>query len=108
MPIGGCCSQALMFPRHHVPGLSQWFHDWHDPNGRNKGYLNTDIMLDLYANENSMPMLAVRPQLVQHVGVRSSRDNPDVNARSARAFWFEDYDPVKLRREHDLLVRNWQ
>ena len=61
-------------------------------------------MIDDYALEKGMDLLALGPQLAQHVGVKSSRGNLDINGRSTRVFWFEDYNPVELRRQHDSLA----
>lgn len=61
-------------------------------------------MIDYYAREKGLPMLALRPQVVQHVGVKSSRGSGDEAGRSMRAFWFEDYEAGTLRREHERLT----
>jgi hypothetical protein len=92
----GCCTQALVFPRDEVPGLVAHL--------REKGSGQTDTMIEEYADANGKERLALGPQLVQHVGLESSRDNTFVNSQSTWAFWFEEYDPAKLRREHEMLT----
>ncbi|KAH8599120.1 hypothetical protein B0O99DRAFT_649795 [Bisporella sp. PMI_857] len=99
----GCCSQALLFPRNRVPPMVQWFRDWKGVNGW--PYWNTDVMIDYYADQIKVDRLALGPQVLQHVGLKSSRDNSEINGRSTRAFWFEEYDPLVLRKEHDQLVK---
>jgi hypothetical protein len=83
--------------------MVQWFRDWKGVNGW--PYWNTDVMIDYYADQIKVDRLALGPQVLQHVGLKSSRDNSEINGRSTRAFWFEEYDPLVLRKEHDQLVK---
>jgi hypothetical protein len=49
---------------------------------------------------------ALAPQAVQHVGLHSSRDNIEINARSIWAFWFEMNEVERLKMEHEKAVGN--
>lgn len=93
----GCCTQALVFPRFQVEGLIDFLHE------RASG--QTDALIEEYADSQSYARFAVAPQVVQHVGLISSRNNLAVNTQSTWAFWFEAQDARRLRREHDELVR---
>ncbi|TVY43147.1 hypothetical protein LSUB1_G001318 [Lachnellula subtilissima] len=93
----GCCTQALIFPRTQVPELTSYL--------REIGTGQTDTMIENYADERGKQRLALRPQLVQHVGLESSRDNNFQNSQSTWSFWFEEYNPDTLRKEHDALTR---
>jgi GR25 family glycosyltransferase involved in LPS biosynthesis len=92
----GCCTQGLVFPREQIPDLIKFLEDLKSG--------QTDMMIEEYADTNGKPKLALEPQVVQHVGLVSSRDNNEVNSRSTWAFWFEGYDPDKLKKEHMRLL----
>lgn len=92
----GCCTQALIFPRDQVPSLVNFLRD------RNEG--QTDSLIEEYADRQILRRFALAPPQVQHVGIRSSRDNLEINTRSTWAFWFEENDPVALRREHEHFI----
>ncbi|KAJ5882450.1 Glycosyl transferase family 54 [Penicillium soppii] len=53
-----------------------------------------------------MNKYALAPPQLQHVGLKSSRDNLDINTRSTWAFWFETNDPIILREEHRRLLED--
>ncbi|EEA22572.1 hypothetical protein TMatcc_001419 [Talaromyces marneffei ATCC 18224] len=89
----GCCTQAMIFPRDQAPNLASFLRD------RKGG--QTDSLIEEYADKEALRRFALAPPQVQHVGIRSSRDNLEINTRSTWAFWFEENDPVALRREHD-------
>lgn len=93
----GCCTQALIFPRHQVQGLIDFLHE--------RGSGQTDSLIEEYADKQALERYALAPQVVQHVGLVSSRNNLAINTRSTWAFWFETQDPEALRREHELLAR---
>lgn len=92
----GCCTQGLVFPREQVPRLVEFLQD------RKSG--QTDSMIEEYAGNTGLTRLALAPQQMQHVGLRSSRDNVAINTQSTWAFWFEENDPKKLRAEHEQLL----
>ncbi|RAO73247.1 uncharacterized protein BHQ10_009259 [Talaromyces amestolkiae] len=92
----GCCTQALIFPRDQVPNLVSFLRE------RNEG--QTDSLIVEYADGQTLRRFALAPSQVQHVGIRSSRDNLEINTRSTWAFWFEENDPLALRREHEYSV----
>lgn len=94
----GCCTQALLFPREQVDGLIQYL--------EGRGHGQTDGMIEEYADQTGLTRYALAPQLLQHVGLKSSRDNTEINTRSTWAFWFEGSDPVTLREEHWRLLGN--
>lgn len=93
----GCCTQALVFPRFQVQGLIDFLHE------RASG--QTDALIEEYADAKSYARYAVAPQVVQHVGLISSRNNLAVNTQSTWAFWFEAQDARRLSREHEELAR---
>ncbi|KAF2805042.1 uncharacterized protein BDZ99DRAFT_450552 [Mytilinidion resinicola] len=92
----GCCTQGLVFPRTQVPGLLGYFAE--------RVHGQTDSLIEEYANRDGLDRYALAPQVVQHVGLQSSRDNIEINARSTWAFWFEVNDQKALRREHEREV----
>jgi hypothetical protein len=92
----GCCTQALVFPRSQTEGLLNYLH--------RRGSGQTDSLIEEYADEEGYERYALAPQVLQHVGLISSRNNLAINAKSTWAFWFETQDPLKLRDEHDRLV----
>ncbi|PSK45206.1 T-complex protein 1 subunit zeta [Elsinoe australis] len=94
----GCCTQALVFPRHQVESLINFLQE--------RGSGQTDALIEEYADRARLQRYALAPQVVQHVGLISSRDNLQINTRSTWAFWFEAQDPGKLRREHAAM--DWE
>ena len=92
----GCCTQALIFPRSQVQGLIGFLIE--------RGSGQTDSLIEEYADSQGYERYAHAPQVVQHVGLVSSRDNLAVNTRSTWAFWFESQDPLELEAEHKKLV----
>ena len=61
-------------------------------------------MIEDYARRTGLQRFALAPQVVQHVGISSSRGMGEVHTRSVWAFWFEEYRAETLRREHERLV----
>ena len=96
----GCCTQALVFPRSQTEGLLDYL--------KQRGSGQTDSLIEEYADAEGLKRYALAPQVVQHVGLISSRNNLAINAKSTWAFWFETQDPLKLREEHDRLVSKWE
>lgn len=92
----GCCTQALVFPREQVPDMVHYLRE------RREG--QTDSLLEDYADATGKQRLALWPQIVQHVGLVSSRDNNELNGQSTWAFWFEKNDADKLKKEHERLL----
>lgn len=97
MDVHGCCTQALVFPRIQVPDLINFLRE------RREG--QTDSLIEEYADKTPLERYALAPQVVQHVGLISSRNNLEVNTKSTWAFWFEASDADALRKEHDELAR---
>ncbi|KAH8686140.1 hypothetical protein BGZ60DRAFT_396941 [Tricladium varicosporioides] len=95
--IGGCCSQALVFPRGKVGEITGFL--------REKGEGQTDSLLEQMADERGMERLALGRSVVQHVGRESSRDNANDQTLSMWAFYFEAYNPKKLAKEHKELLK---
>ena len=93
----GCCTQALVFPRAQVPDLVA------NLTRRKSG--QTDTMIEEYADESRLGRYALAPQVVQHVGLVSSRDNSEINTKSTWAFWFEASDAKQLQIEHEELAK---
>jgi hypothetical protein len=92
----GCCTQGLIFPRQNVPQLMAYLEQ--ERSGQ------TDAMIEDFATKAGLRRYALAPQQLQHIGLRSSRDNLEINTQSTWAFWFEENDPKELRREHDRLL----
>jgi hypothetical protein len=97
MNVHGCCTQALLFPKEQISALIEHL--------RSIGFGQTDTMIEKYADETGKQRLALGPQVVQHVGLESSRGNSLVNGQSTWAFWFEEYDGQRLEREHAELLK---
>lgn len=96
----GCCTQALLFPRPEIPELIEYL--------QGRGHGQTDAMIEDYADGNGKQRLATGKQLVQHVGLTSSRDNTFVNSQSTWAFWFETQDKDVLKKEHLRLTKSFR
>ena len=96
MNVHGCCTQALLFPKEQIPSLIAHL--------RGIGAGQTDTMIEDYADQTGKQRLAMGKQVVQHVGLESSRGNNFVNGQSTFAFWFEEYDAKRLEREHQDLL----
>lgn len=94
----GCCTQGLVFPRERVNELMEFLSA--------KGHGQTDSMIEEYADHYELTRYALAPPQLQHVGLKSSRDNLDINTRSTWAFWFETNDPTTLREEHQRLLQD--
>jgi GR25 family glycosyltransferase involved in LPS biosynthesis len=93
----GCCTQALVFPRFQVDDLIDFLYE--------RGSGQTDSLIEEYADLQSYERYALAPQVVQHVGLVSSRNNLAINTKSTWAFWFEAQDARKLRKEHRQMAR---
>ncbi|OJJ77058.1 hypothetical protein ASPBRDRAFT_140550 [Aspergillus brasiliensis CBS 101740] len=96
MNKSGCCTQGLVFPRESVDGLIGFLSA--------RGHGQTDSMIEEYADQSQLTRYALAPPQLQHVGLKSSRNNLDINTQSTWAFWFETNDPARLRREHAELL----
>lgn len=98
----GCCTQALVFPRSQAQRLVAHL--------EKRGAGQTDSLIEEYADSEGFERYALAPQVVQHVGLISSRNNLAINSKSTWAFWFETQDPLKLKKEHDRLIESssWQ
>lgn len=94
----GCCTQGLVFPRERVDGLIDFLSA--------RGHGQTDSLIEEYADSHELNRYALAPPQLQHVGLKSSRDNLDINTRSTWAFWFETNDPATLREEHSRLLND--
>jgi GR25 family glycosyltransferase involved in LPS biosynthesis len=56
----GCCSQALVFPRHQVPRIKEYL--------LQRGSGQIDLMLDDLAQEDHLTRFALYPVQLQHIG----------------------------------------
>lgn len=61
--IGGCCSQALVFPRDKAGKIVGFL--------REKGEGQTDSLLERLADERGLERLGLGAQVVQHIGLES-------------------------------------
>lgn len=94
----GCCTQRLVFPREQVDGLITFLKDIKTG--------QTDFIIEEYADMARFTQYALVPQQLQHVGLKSSRDNLEIYTGSTWAFWFEENDPAKLKREHEDFLQH--
>ena len=65
----------------------------------------TDLVIDEWADEMELARYAVSPQVVQHVGLISTRGMPKRFTKETWAYFFENSNEKKLRREHEELAR---
>lgn len=93
----GCCTQALIYPRHMVTKVTALL--------REKVSGQTDLLLERCADRMQYARYALVPQVVQHIGVVSTRGMPKKFARATWAFFFEASDPKKLHLEHEQLAK---
>ncbi|KAM5475899.1 hypothetical protein MauCBS54593_000581 [Microsporum audouinii] len=98
MNSNGCCTQGLVFPRPQVPNLIEYL--------RKRGHGQTDSLIEEYAEQTGLIRYALAPQQLQHVGLKSSRDNTEINTQSTWAFYFEENKPKLLKKEHDTLLQD--
>ncbi|CZT25541.1 uncharacterized protein RCC_11274 [Ramularia collo-cygni] len=99
----GCCTQALVFPRSGAVDLLE------ELRGHQRGG-QTDALIEEYADRTGYERFALAPQVVQHVGLISSRNNLEINTKSTWAFWFEAQNGRELHHEHMRLAAevDWQ
>ncbi|KAI7553731.1 hypothetical protein KC331_g1030 [Hortaea werneckii] len=93
----GCCTQALIYSRASATQVVDMLQE--------RGSGQTDALIEEYGTKNGLAKYALAPQVVQHVGIVSSRDNLEANTRSTWAFWFETQDAGKLKKEHMDLAK---
>lgn len=97
MDVKGCCTQALIYPRSQVHDLADMLLQVHPD--------QTDFIVEDYANELGLARYALAPQLVQHVGLVSSRGTKRKDSQTNWSFYFETFNAKKLRKEHDELAK---
>ncbi|KAK3724194.1 hypothetical protein LTR37_001319 [Vermiconidia calcicola] len=104
----GCCSQAFVFPRSRVPGLSTWYESNAD------GYLDPvthadktqiDSLTEIYATEKGLTRYALTPSVFQHVGGMSTKPTSITrwgrsNAENIWNFSFEVLKKEDLEKQH--------
>lgn len=98
----GCCSQALVFDRARVPELIAYL--------RGVGRGQTDMMIEDYCDQTHLRRFALGEQVVQHVGVISSRGGGGVHGPSVWAFHFEEgrQAEVEKKKQKALQNLNWE
>lgn len=98
----GCCSQALAFPRERVADIVRWYES------KRIGF--ADMLLEEYANENKEIRWALTPSVFQHVGIKSSKLDPNGGDEDAtKVIWnfpFELNNPIALQIEHEAALRS--
>lgn len=102
MPKFGCCSQAFVFPQSRVQDLVHLYEE------KKLGYV--DMLTEEFANANNEIRWAVTPSVMQHVGTKSSKEEPEPEQQpqtktgpSVADLWnfeFELNDPGALAQEH--------
>lgn len=100
MDTYGCCSQALVFPRGQVPGLTKALEEL------NIG--KADSLVELYASEYGLARWALTPSVFAHVGSTGSRGSYITrwnrsNVENIWNFSFELFDAEKLKDEHVIM-----
>jgi hypothetical protein len=101
MDSHGCCSQALVFDRTRVPDLMAYL--------RERGRGQTDMMIEDYCDQKQLRRFALGEQVVQHLGVISSRGGGGANGNSVWAFYFEESrkEEVERRKRTALKSLDW-
>ncbi|KAF2802161.1 uncharacterized protein BDZ99DRAFT_504156 [Mytilinidion resinicola] len=94
----GCCNQALVFNREHIPGLVEHMRQWAE-----KGM--HDMLIRDWAWAQGLQRYSAYPMLAQHVGARSSIQRSAGESRKVWSMAFEGLDPRRLAREHAEVVR---
>lgn len=98
MEKGGCCSQALVFDRAQVPGLTTYL--------RERGRGQTDLMIEDYCDVAPLRRFALGEQAVQHLGVVSSRGGGGVKGHSVWAFYFEESRAEEVEERKRKVLEN--
>ncbi|KAJ5430548.1 Glycosyl transferase family 54 [Penicillium cf. griseofulvum] len=70
----GYCTQGLVFPRGRINRLINFLSE--------RGYRQTDSIIKEYADSQELNRYALAPPQLQYIGLKSSRDNLDINTRS--------------------------
>jgi hypothetical protein len=71
-----------------------------------RGHGQTDSLIEEYADYHKLNQYVLARPHLQHVDLKSSRDNLDINTRSTWSFWFETNDPIIPREEHRRLLKD--
>ncbi|KAF2493687.1 hypothetical protein BU16DRAFT_464268 [Lophium mytilinum] len=95
----GCCNQALVFNREHIPGLVGYMRQWAE-----KGV--HDMLIRDWAWEQGLQRYSAYPMLAQHVGARSSIQRSAGESKKVWSMAFETLNPRRLAREHAKTVRS--
>lgn len=99
----GCCSQALLFPRHRIPQLLDHLYDlqvqWPTP---------VDSAIEQLADREKFDRLAISPSQFQHVGAASYKENRKSYAlegphtvRGAHGVWSMGFEKAYV--ENDII-----
>lgn len=100
----GCCSQGLLFPHDKAEKLVEWYEK------HSEGYV--DALTEEFGNNNDLRRYAISPPVIQHIGIRSSKNDdakwlevlPTGWVTPANKLWnfaFELQDPQQLKLEHE-------
>jgi hypothetical protein len=103
----GCCSQGLVFPHDKAEELVEWYQQHDD------GYV--DVLTEEFADSYGLPRYALNPPALQHIGIRSSKNDdadwldvmPDDWVTPANKLWnfaFEELNPTELKEAHEKAV----
>ena len=115
----GCCSQAMVFPREAAPVAIKYLRDRHEG--------QVDLLLDELAAKKDLTRYAMYPVQAQHIGklllfngqkafIRAALTVVGLDSarmtleKEAQAIWsmaYEDLNPMKLKREHGRMVREY-
>jgi hypothetical protein len=96
MPRFGCCSQALVYPQSRVDDLITWY--------TMKKLGAVDTLTEEFADRVGGLRYALTPNVLQHVGKKSSKGAGDYTMDVIWNYAFERNDPAKLKREHEAWI----
>lgn len=94
----GCCSQAMVFNRKHVPGLIEYLRE------HRSGPTRYDMLTRDYARESGLRRLSMYPMMAQHVGIESATRTSSEEAQAVWSMAFESLDAARLAREHNAMA----
>jgi len=92
----GCCSQGLVFNREQVPALISYL--------QKRGRGQTDLMIEEYCNEAPLRRFALGDQVIQHVGLISSRGQRTMGSQSVYAFYFEEKREQEVKKKQKVAL----
>ncbi|CAF9921681.1 MAG: hypothetical protein GOMPHAMPRED_002361 [Gomphillus americanus] len=95
----GCCSQALVYPRHQLRPLMEYL--------RKVESGQVDLHINDYGRMNGFHRKSIYPVMVQHRGatIGSVRGTTVQDARQIWSMAFEELEPAQLQHEHHKMAK---